>query len=220
MHEEVLRLTRNKDMTGWPFPLEKFSTGTPTGKTIRDDDAWLSNFPRRYRKVIRDTPSPAPQELTTPSNSHKNATLQGSAQVEIADIRQQISPHQQQRSYQRKRENAAFTYGQHHGLLHKDVSDTFFRAQLAYNGAPITHHIQPEVIEQISDKAVSVHGLEYDVIIDGDKVHIGCLCRTIEQWGNLSQSDIASIDGKRALDFWHKYRHILSEMAQLQKQSD
>ena len=61
---------------------------------------------------------------------------------------------------------------------------------------------------------IQLLGLTYGVIIFDDHIKIGCEFHSIVEWFAFSDREIAEMDGREALSFWHQWKNTLLEICE------
>lgn len=60
-----------------------------------------------------------------------------------------------------------------------------------------------------NDIPIIINTETYGIVKCKQYIQIGCEKHTPEEWSNFSDEEILKMDGKRALDFWNKYKNII-----------
>ena len=63
--------------------------------------------------------------------------------------------------------------------------------------------------EGIQEGVVVILGFDYPVIIRDGNITCGCETRTIQEWTEFSQRDLASMEGSKSARFWRKCRDVV-----------
>jgi hypothetical protein len=67
----------------------------------------------------------------------------------------------------------------------------------------------------IPEGAIFVAGLEYPVTIRDGRITCGCETRTVAEWTEFSDRDLAAMEGSKAARFWRKRRDAILALANL-----
>ena len=63
--------------------------------------------------------------------------------------------------------------------------------------------------EKIPEGAIVILGFDYPVIIRDGNITCGCETRTIQEWADFSQRDLAAMEGSKSARFWRKCRDVV-----------
>jgi len=55
----------------------------------------------------------------------------------------------------------------------------------------------------------------YKICYTCDRLIIGCQSHSIKEWVDFSDEEISSMDGKKALEFWGKYKKVIFDIIEL-----
>jgi hypothetical protein len=76
------------------------------------------------------------------------------------------------------------------------------------------------VTERATRTPISVNGLNYDVTITDNHIRFDCETRSINDWINITDEELLKINGRKAVIFNRRYRKIIMELLEEQKQSN
>jgi len=74
--------------------------------------------------------------------------------------------------------------------------------------------------ELISKIPIQLLGLEYFVLITEKNIQIGCKKYTAKEWESFSDKEILSMDEKKGLDFWKKYKKLILDAWELHSEKE
>lgn len=197
--------------------------------------SWLNNFPKKYHTNLQ-TYHPEPGELprndyidlqknkryeaqrTVPSSndmptqpSFRNANLEDAARRYALqadrrkgeDRRIHTMPPSDKIVFNQRKTERRKTKPQHITMRNATLRDSN-EAELPTNRiGEYSFRIPP----------IRIEGLEYHVVIGDDVMIIGCVSRKISEWEQLSNQEILTMDGKRALAFWRQHKTMLLSIA-------
>ena len=70
---------------------------------------------------------------------------------------------------------------------------------------------------RVKQNVINLIGLKYNITIYENYMQIGCELHTIKDWYSYSDKKILSMEGRRGLKFWHKYKEMLKILCEERK---
>jgi hypothetical protein len=60
--------------------------------------------------------------------------------------------------------------------------------------------------ETIAVEPIFISGLDYPIVVVGDKISIGCETHTVSEWESYGTKETIKLDAKKAANFWNKWK--------------
>ena len=101
-------------------------------------------------------------------------------------------------------------------LSDADLSDADLRGANLYGAYLSCANLYGATIldEKLTKNLIYINaGFDYQIWISDTKIKIGCKLHTTSEWERFNDREILEMDGKKALEFWHKNKEIILSLA-------